>query len=98
MIRPAAPVDIQPRLFSRAQAAAYCGISENQFDEEVKAGTFPAPFPLRRTRRVLWDRVALDRTRELAASAYRKWNAAMVGGGQVVRLETAVGNRRTTNG
>lgn len=49
------------RLMSRDQAAAYVGISPTQFDEEVAAGTFPGPFPLARTRRVLWDRVALDR-------------------------------------
>lgn len=49
------------RLLSRVQAAAYVNLSPNQFDEEVKAGTFPSPFPLARTRRVLWDKAALDR-------------------------------------
>lgn len=52
---------IPPRLLSRDQAAAYVGISPTQFDEEVAAGTFPAPFKLAATRRCLWDRVALDR-------------------------------------
>lgn len=49
------------RLLSRVQAAQYVGLSPTQFDEEVRAGTFPRPFPLAKTRRVLWDRAALDR-------------------------------------
>ena len=51
----------QPRLLSRERAASYCGLSPNQFTEEVDAGTFPGPVPLKRTRRTLWDRIALDR-------------------------------------
>jgi predicted DNA-binding transcriptional regulator AlpA len=50
-----------PRLLSRDQAAAYLGISPTQLDAEVRAGTFPPPFRLARTRRTLWDRAALDR-------------------------------------
>jgi predicted DNA-binding transcriptional regulator AlpA len=50
-----------PRLLSREQAAAYVGLSPAQFDQEVKAGTFPERFPLASTRRALWDRAALDR-------------------------------------
>ena len=49
------------RLLSREQAAEYVGLSPSQFDAEVRAGTFPRPFPLARTRRVLWDKAALDR-------------------------------------
>jgi predicted DNA-binding transcriptional regulator AlpA len=54
-----------PRLMSREQAADYVGLSPSQFDLEVAAGTFPKPFPLRRTRRVLWDKQALDRIFDL---------------------------------
>lgn len=50
----------EPRLLSRTEAAAYVGLSANQFDEEVTAGTFPGPVPLRVTRRLVWDRQALD--------------------------------------
>jgi predicted DNA-binding transcriptional regulator AlpA len=50
-----------PRLLSREQAAQYLGISPTQLDAEVRAGTFPPPFRLARTRRTLWDRAALDR-------------------------------------
>jgi predicted DNA-binding transcriptional regulator AlpA len=50
----------RPRLVDRKEAAAYVGLSPNAFDREVKAGTFPAPFPLTRIRRRLWDVRALD--------------------------------------
>lgn len=50
-----------PRLLSREQAAAYVGLSPEAFLKEVMAGTFPHPFPLRRTRRRLWDKAELDR-------------------------------------
>jgi predicted DNA-binding transcriptional regulator AlpA len=48
------------RLLDRETAAAYVGLSPNAFDQEVRAGTFPAPFPLTRIRRRLWDVRALD--------------------------------------
>ncbi|OQW34128.1 MAG: hypothetical protein A4E20_11885 [Nitrospira sp. SG-bin2] len=48
------------RLLDREKAAAYVGLSPNAFDREVRAGTFPAPFPLTRIRRRLWDVKALD--------------------------------------
>jgi predicted DNA-binding transcriptional regulator AlpA len=50
-----------PRLLSREQAAAYCGLSANSFMAEVEAGTFPGPVALSTTRRRLWDRLGLDR-------------------------------------
>lgn len=56
------PAGLTPRLLSREQAAAYVGLSANAFDGEVAAGTFPKPFPLRDTKRLLWDREELDRT------------------------------------
>lgn len=48
------------RLVDRESAAAYVGLSPNTFDQEVRAGTFPGPFPLTKTRRRLWDVRALD--------------------------------------
>lgn len=50
-----------PRLLSREQAAAYVGLSPEAFLQEVVAGTFPHPFPLKRTKRRLWDKSELDR-------------------------------------
>lgn len=54
------PPKMPPRLLGRDDAADYVGLSPNAFDEEVRAGTFPAPFPLTRIRRRLWDVRALD--------------------------------------
>lgn len=70
-----------PRLIHRDQAAAYVGLSPNAFDSEVAAGTFPKPFPLRRTRRLLWDVKALDVAIEAASAEVdrerrkREWEA-----------------------
>jgi hypothetical protein len=47
---------IEPRLLSKAQAAAYCGLSAAGFDDWRRKGTIPAP--LSGTTR--WDRKALD--------------------------------------
>jgi predicted DNA-binding transcriptional regulator AlpA len=67
--RAAAPsTDHRPaRLLARCEAAAYVGLSPTAFDAEVNAGTFPAPFPLKQTRRNLWDVKALDATLDRAA-------------------------------
>jgi hypothetical protein len=49
------PPGMTPRLLSREEAAAYCGVSPNLFEERV--GIKPVRcFGARR----LWDRVALD--------------------------------------
>jgi predicted DNA-binding transcriptional regulator AlpA len=62
-----------PRLLSQEEAAAYVGLSPNAFWQEVRAGTFPAPFPLTKIRRRLWDVKALDdavdRARGIVAKA-----------------------------
>lgn len=50
------PVGMTPRLLSRDQAAAYCGVSPNHFEDEV-APKVPA---LQIGRRNLWDRKAID--------------------------------------
>lgn len=49
-----------PRLLSRDQAAMYVGLSPRSFDLEVAAGTFPGPVELKRVRRLLWERKAID--------------------------------------
>ena len=52
---------LTPRYLSRSEAAAYVGVSEDTFDQEVSAGLWPKP----RRRglkkiRVTWDRHLLD--------------------------------------
>lgn len=47
-----------PRGLSLAQAAAYVGVSENTFLEEVDDGLWPGPEE--RGRRRIWDRVDID--------------------------------------
>jgi hypothetical protein len=54
------PAGMTPRLLSREAAARYVGLSTGAFAAEVAAGTFPAPFLLKHTRRRLWDVRALD--------------------------------------
>jgi len=55
--RPAlADVGIAPRLLTREQAAAYCGISLPTFTNWVRSGILPGPIP--GTHR--WDRKAID--------------------------------------
>lgn len=57
------------RLLTLEEAAAYVGLSANTFMQEVRAGTFPGPFPLTETRRRLWDVRALDAAIDRAAPA-----------------------------
>ena len=51
------PPGLSPRLLSREQAAAYCGVSPTHFTETI--GTEVRPVRVRSA--VRWDRVALDR-------------------------------------
>lgn len=53
------PPAVSPRGLSRADAAAYVGISATLFGQLVEAGVFPAPKRL--AGRCVWDRVSLDR-------------------------------------
>lgn len=48
------PPAIQPRLLSREEAAAYCGVSPASLDANCPVK------PIRIGRRALWDRRALD--------------------------------------
>ncbi len=52
------PPSLAPRGLSRAQAAAYIGVSVTLFDEMVADGRMPTP--IRINSRVLWDRLQLD--------------------------------------
>ena len=57
MIAPNEPVPKHlPRVLSKSDAAAYCGVSEKGFDQWVRTGKLPRA--MRGTRR--WDKVALD--------------------------------------
>ena len=51
---------IAPATLSRAEAAAYVGLSLNAFLAEVAAGNLPKPLPLK-CRRKLFSRADLDR-------------------------------------
>lgn len=57
-----------PRYLTRAQAAAYVGVSVDVFDDEVQAGDWP---PARRRGgkggRLTWDRLLLDRMADAAS-------------------------------
>ncbi|MCX5571445.1 helix-turn-helix transcriptional regulator [Kaistia nematophila] len=52
------PLSLPPRGLSRAEAAAYIGISATLFDEMVKDGRMPKP--KRINARTIWDRYGLD--------------------------------------
>jgi hypothetical protein len=45
MRRRAALAPLQPRGLGRADAAAYCGLGPEGFDEWVKCGIVPSPIP-----------------------------------------------------
>ena len=47
---------LQPRGLTRDEAAAYCGLNPEGFDQWVKRGIVPGPIP--GTQR--WDRKAID--------------------------------------
>jgi hypothetical protein len=51
-----ADLGIAPRLLTRGQAAAYCGVGQTTFTAWVRLGIMPGPVP--RTHR--WDRKAID--------------------------------------
>ena len=52
------PTSLPPRGLSRAQAAAYIGVSATLFDEMVADGRMPQP--ARINARLVWDRLRLD--------------------------------------
>lgn len=64
---------ITPRLLSRDDAAAYCGVTVSTFDEWRRAEWIPGPMP--GTKR--WDRkaldIALDRLSNIAAPSEETW-------------------------
>jgi predicted DNA-binding transcriptional regulator AlpA len=71
------------RVFNRAEAASYVGISPGHFDKLVTAGILPDRLPFGNIRR--WDKAALDRFLDTAGtlptdqrpageSAYETWS------------------------
>lgn len=52
------PIGCPPRGLSRAEAAAWIGVSPSLFDQLVDDGRMPEP--KRINARVVWDRVKLD--------------------------------------
>jgi len=57
-----------PRMLGREEAARYLGVSDDVFDQEVRAGLWP-PALRRGARggRLTWDRLALDRAADRAS-------------------------------
>jgi hypothetical protein len=80
-----AVASVTPRLMTRSEAAAYCGLSPEAFSQWVGSGRVPHALP--GTKR--WDRVAIDRAIDRAsgilpadaaaaaapASAFDEWKA-----------------------
>ncbi len=60
---PLGNVGLAPRLLTREQAAAYCGVSVQTFTSWVRGGIVPGPLP--GTRR--WDKRAIDATLDLVS-------------------------------
>jgi predicted DNA-binding transcriptional regulator AlpA len=74
-----ADLGIAPRLLTREQAAAYCGLSVHGFSEWVKTARLPGPIP----GTIRWDRKAIDAALDLASgidprigtAPYDEWKA-----------------------
>jgi predicted DNA-binding transcriptional regulator AlpA len=70
------PISLAPRGLSRAQAAAYIGISPSLFDKLVADGRMPKP--IRINSRTIWDRTKLDESFQTlldADSGENPWDA-----------------------
>lgn len=61
------PPSLAPRGLSRAQAAAYIGVSASLFDGMVADGRMPPPKTVNARR--VWDRLALDAAFSLLPNA-----------------------------
>jgi hypothetical protein len=71
-----APVD--PRGLARDDAAAYCGLTPEGFDEWVKCGAVPGPIPSTQRRDRKANDLAFDRASGIATmktSAFDDWQA-----------------------
>src|SRR3954451_15259653 len=74
---------LKPRGLARGNAAAYCGLTLQGFDEWVKRGVVPGPIP--GTQR--WDRLAVDLALDRASgiarmtggTAFEQWKARRAG-------------------
>lgn len=75
-----ADLGIAPRVLTREQAAAYCGLSVRGFSEWIKTGRLPGP--IRGT--IRWDKKAIDAALDQASginptigtSPYDQWKAS----------------------
>jgi hypothetical protein len=79
-----------PRHLSRVEAARYLGVSDDVFDQEVRAGLWPKP--LRRGARGgrgTWDRIALDRAADRASGLEGVSGPAATGSDYSVEAATA---------
>ena len=65
-----------PRFLSRAQAAAYLGVSEHIFAMEVQYGRWPKPVPDCLGRKSRWDIRALDRRADELSALTRREDLA----------------------
>ena len=61
------PPSLAPRGLSRAQAAAYIGVSASLFDSMIEDGRMPVPKVVNARR--VWDRLALDAAFSLLPNA-----------------------------
>ena len=74
--RSLADLGIEPRLLTREQAAAYCGLSVHGFSEWVRSGRLPGPL----LGTIRWDRRAIDAAIDRASgintsTPYDEWKA-----------------------
>jgi hypothetical protein len=79
---PLSDLPFWPRLLSREEAARYVGVSTDVFDEEVRAGVWPAAMRRGvRNGRLTWDRNVLDLAADRASglSAQREAGPAATG-------------------
>lgn len=58
---------VQPRLMTKAEAAAYCRVTPDGFGKWVRSKIVPGPIP--GTKR--WDRIALDAALDRASGIAR---------------------------
>ena len=79
-----------PRFLSRAQAAAYVGVSIEVFDAEVASGRWPQGLPRgAKGGKLTWDRNALDTAADRLSGL-----GGSVGGGTSLSPEAAAWERR----
>lgn len=85
------PPGLTPRYLSRAEAAAFVGVSVETFDREVALGWWPPPRRRgEKTRRLTWDIRALEIAADRAAGIGAQWiEAAEIAAAQQMAAEAA---------